>query len=502
MRPDDVAPRPIEASLPVDPDLAGLMEELEDAGRRARTGWPNDDAQRPSPGFAAALRAQLLAPLPAPSPVAQQVIARPRGARPQRVRPVVRRASAAPRSLAGPLPAPRWTALAVAAALILSVLGVRTLVPVVPEAWTSDVAFAEVVRDGRVAPLTPGAELRAGDEVRVGMGGSATLELGASRVRLAAGAAIRIEALSARRTVVDQVAGRAWHRVVGTGGGTYTVTTAGIEWTATGTAFDVERRGSRGARTVAVLAVEHDVTVRAPGLNAILREGRTATLGLRAGTDPDLTTGTATGEALRDPWLLENARLDRSLGHPVGIFEDIGLDAPEPTPGATPLPSPAATPQVTPSVLDTPIPATASPTSTPLPIPKPTPRPTPRPTPAPTPKPTPAPTTKPTPPPAGSCSMALTTATLDGKVKLAWGACSAEGFVQYKVVRSSATTNPSYLPWTDGTELLAAIEDPSSTQYVGSATSGTWYYRVQAIGQGGDGKVVLGQTVVETVIVP
>jgi hypothetical protein len=81
------------------------------------------------------------------------------------------------------LPAPRWTALAIAAALILTVVGLQTSVfnPVMPATRASAVVGATLVRDGVAGPLIAGAELEVGDEIRTAPDGRATLEFGDSR---------------------------------------------------------------------------------------------------------------------------------------------------------------------------------------------------------------------------------------------------------------------------------------------------------------------------------
>jgi hypothetical protein len=83
----------------------------------------------------------------------------------------------------------------------------------------------------------------------------------------------------------------------------------------------------------------------------------------------------------------------------------------------------------------------------------------------------------------------------DGGVKLHWEACGSESFVAYKVVRS-AGSNPSYLPGTDGSQVIAVIENAGVTSFVdGGVEAGqTWYYRVQAIGYMNGHKILLGQT--------
>jgi hypothetical protein len=79
-------------------------------------------------------------------------------------------------------------------------------------------------------------------------------------------------------------------------------------------------------------------------------------------------------------------------------------------------------------------------------------------------------------------------------IVLHWEACGGERFRYYKVIRSRSE-NPSYLPWTDGSEVIAVIEHAGTTTFVDtSADGGTWFYRVQSIGTWNGGKVLLGQT--------
>jgi hypothetical protein len=114
------------------------------------------------------------------------------------------------------------------------------------------------------------------------------------------------------------------------------------------------------------------------------------------------------------------------------------------------------------------------------------------------------------PPAPTSCSISLTvnpaekgmTQTTDGQaVALDWTACKSSGLVYYKVVRS-AQSNPSYLPWTDGSVVIAVVGPDGATAHVDHVDGGTWYYRVQAIGSVDGAKKVLGQTAVVPVTVP
>jgi len=89
-------------------------------------------------------------------------------------------------------------------------------------------------------------------------------------------------------------------------------------------------------------------------------------------------------------------------------------------------------------------------------------------------------------------------------VVLHWEGCSSDVFAFYKVVRSFTNENPSYLPGTDGTQVIGVIENRSTTQLTdGAVESGdTIYYRVQAIGYWYGQKILLGQTAVIAVTIP
>lgn len=91
-----------------------------------------------------------------------------------------------------------------------------------------------------------------------------------------------------------------------------------------------------------------------------------------------------------------------------------------------------------------------------------------------------------------------------GKVVLDWSACDVDGFAFYKVVGSTTSEDPSYLPWRDGTDVLGAISEMHATQLeVSAPESGqiAWY-RVQCLGYWGDQKVLLGESAVVSVTVP
>jgi hypothetical protein len=97
-------------------------------------------------------------------------------------------------------------------------------------------------------------------------------------------------------------------------------------------------------------------------------------------------------------------------------------------------------------------------------------------------------------------TLGLTVAPSAAGIVLTWEACACDGFAFYKVLRSSGP-NPSYLPWTDGTTVIAVIDSAGVTQLLDSSVGpGTWYYRVQAIGYWNGGKALLGQTPVLSLV--
>jgi hypothetical protein len=92
----------------------------------------------------------------------------------------------------------------------------------------------------------------------------------------------------------------------------------------------------------------------------------------------------------------------------------------------------------------------------------------------------------------------------EGHVTLSWSACNVDGFGAYKVLRSTSTEEPSYLPYHDGTDVIGVVENEGATQWydAGGDPGQTVYYRVQCIGWINGGKVLLGQTAVVAVTMP
>ncbi|HUG30716.1 MAG TPA: hypothetical protein VMQ65_09435 [Candidatus Limnocylindria bacterium] len=91
-----------------------------------------------------------------------------------------------------------------------------------------------------------------------------------------------------------------------------------------------------------------------------------------------------------------------------------------------------------------------------------------------------------------------------GKVALDWSACEVDGFAFYKLVRSDWNEDPSYLPWHDGSEVIAAISEMGATQLETSAPDSgqTAWFRVQCLGYMGDQKVLLGESAAIAVTAP
>jgi hypothetical protein len=454
--------------VPFEPmDMTGLEAlegELATAGRHARA--ERYRAEWPDPLFAASLRDRLVAQLPMAEVEAwARAAAGPAetslGGTPERLRPrVARRAP-------GVMPATRWTAAAIAAALIVSVIGLGPgrLLHAPAASRAGDVSAASLIRDGSATVLVAGITLQVGDEIRTADAGRATLQLGTSQARLAGGSDVAIRSLDADELVLEQLAGRVYHRVDVPTGGTYTVGTAAASWTAHGTAFDLDRRMLPShADRMTVLAIEHSVGVAGPGVSATVTEGRRAELLLGAdGVAPDIATGPIRSSDLADGWLAANAALDRAGGFSVGVLVGIAPTDSPPTP--SPEPTPAGTPAVStePSAIPTPIP---TPKVTPKATPKPTARPTATPPPA-----TPAPTPRPTPTPTPIAPLALTASACPGGTVLDWSESASGSFHHYKTLWSGSETF-------SGASLVSGSYSPYKTKTSAADVNATgirWY---------------------------
>ena len=294
-RDDDLMP---VGAGPTDQQLDGLAAELTSAGAAARV--------TPSvPDFAADLRARLLATYEAQAVLSSGFVtplARPAAVpvsertRPERVAPTVARRSPTV------LPAPRWTAMGIAAALVLSVIGfsANQLLPTPPHASAAFAAATALVREGLRTPLATGTELRSGDEIRVDDHGRATIAIGGSEARMAGGAELRIGLVSADQIILVQLDGRVFHRVVADPDTAYTVETASLDWTAHGTAFDLDREVDGSSEVVTLTAVQHAVQLSGTNLRATVDEGRRAVVRL-GGNDEDVDIGDVPATALEIP---------------------------------------------------------------------------------------------------------------------------------------------------------------------------------------------------------
>ena len=100
-------------------------------------------------------------------------------------------------------------------------------------------------------------------------------------------------------------------------------------------------------------------------------------------------------------------------------------------------------------------------------------------------------------PDAGPASLRFEVRRVEGRTKLEWHPYTGKSFVAYKVLRSSGP-NPSYLPGTEGTQIIAVISSQSAGSFSDKHVSAgqTWSYRVQAIGYVNGKKVLLAQTAV------
>lgn len=454
--------------LPSDLAFAELETELAEAGARAR----RHRTEPPDPRFVATLRSRLMAQarLTGLEPRADGAPDGPwgvgAGSGPLEHEPVAVRPYLGSRNPTV-LSVPRWSILSAAAALIIALLGwqATAFLPVPAASRVTSAAGAELVRDGATTALAAGAALRVGDEVRVGTGGSAVLQIGDSHVRLAGGADLRLRNIDQLSVDLEQVAGRIWHRVSVPAAGRYVVTTAGVTWTARGTAFDLDRTGatSSSGDMAHELSVQHGVTASGAGLLVTVEEGHGATVVL--GEPPSIeTTPVDAAAAAADPWVRANAAGDLALGLSVGVLDGLELAVATPRPSMTRGPVASPDPSIGPA---------PEPTPTIEPAPSPTPRATPNPTPRPTPKPTPAPTLG---------SMGLATLSCPGGVTLDWTIPAIAGVHHVQVLRGSSGEIP--VAWPPGSGIVAfdggysADTGKTSGFDVREASGSAWYRAV------------------------
>ncbi|MGD0020252.1 MAG: hypothetical protein ABSD62_13455 [Candidatus Limnocylindrales bacterium] len=359
---------------------------------------------------------------------------------------------------------PRWVAAGLAATIAIGsfLYGSTLLFPVRPDA-TAEVAVAStLVRGGVSGPLAQGAELHEGDEVKVGAGGQATLAMSGSFMRMAPGSDVRLESLDSNHIVVDQLAGRAYHRVAAHGSGDYRVVTASVSWVANGTAFDLDRHSTgAGGEEARGMALLDGLNLQGPQLQASLNQGQSAVVQLAGGGSPQgkPVIGQISAQALADSWLVQNAHLDALAGLDLG---ELAVDV-----NPTALPS------------RTPAPAATSRSVTPVATP--TRQPTARPTRKPTPRPT----------PTGPAYLGKLTIkdNGDGTYTFTWPKYKGAEFSYYKLVYGDAGTTPTY----PTASYWACNSDRDENSWTGTIDIGDYAVRLQTIDESSE-VVIRAQT--------
>ena len=516
--------------------LDALAGELADAFRGARADGAR--RERPEPAFAVRLRAELLGEFPAVAPgspatpvpparpldAPDRLFERRRSTRPfagpgrsWRVDAIDRDSASAPRRSYGefgpiPLADPaldvdeagnvtalkpsmhwhiptrvmpsRWIAAGLVASVAVTslVFGSGIMWPVHGVATADQAVSANLVRGGTTVALAAGSELREGDEIQVGAGGRATLQIGGSYVRMAAGSDVRLGSLDLNGVVVAQLAGRVYYRVSVPAGGQYEVDTATVAWKAHGTAFDLDREATPGGGgQVHGLALFDGIDVAGPQLQATLLEGTSATVTLAPDGSPagspiiePITTLT-----LDDQWLAANAAQDTSLGLPLGQLASLVSPTPPPTPTIAPVIVPDQ-PTDAPTAAAT---ATATPTLVPTPVPTPT-----R-TAAPTPRPT-----------SGIANLGTLKITRngDGSYSFSWPRYTGASFQYYKLVYENWGKTPNFPSSPYWTCNSAATDNTWS----GTPEAGDYAVRLQVVDESSGKTVIRAQTNVVHLVVP
>ena len=492
-----VEPMPAAVAEPIpfdrasDPDetaLTALAAEMAAAGRRARNRKAQATAARPEPAFAESLRARLLAPGAASgaafggAPFAGAALAGAGVGTTLEAPARTRQAAPASRSRRSQKALRAWAVFAVIVVLLVAATGLLAgRLVASPANRASDVSGATLIRAGASSTLLAGAALSAGDEIRVGSTGHATLLLGPSQARLAPGADVQLDSLSGSALRLALVGGREYNRVGVPTGGSYAVVTGPYSWTATGTAFDLDSSAlAAGGTQVILLALEHSVAVTGPAGTQVIPEGSVVSAIFGSPASDGLTVGPIPAIDFADPWLIANAKADESLGYPIGALAGVAL-----APNGTPTTS-VASPTLAPTDPPTDAPSD-TPGSSPAVSPSPTSTPSGTPTPTATPRPTPTPTASPspTPTPTATPAMSLSLTSCPGGVVLNWSKYSGPGFARYVTMRSAM---PSIPPVYDAAKVLAG----TSTTSIGTTSAAdpannagaTYFYRTLALGAG------------------
>jgi hypothetical protein len=365
----------------------------------------------------------------------------------------------------------RWAAVGAAAAIFAAAFlyGSNYLWPAVkPTATAGEAVGATLVRGGTTSALTAGSELREGDEIRVADEGRAYVTIGSSQVRLAGGADVRLERLDPNHVLLNQLAGRVYHRAVVPAGGDYRVETAMVTWTAGGGAFDLNRHEASGGvgEEVVGLLLQNGLSILPAKLD--LQQGVSVTILLGVGGAPtgSPVVGPISAEALASLWLVENAYLDAHLGLPLGLLADVV----SPAPSASPTEA-TATEEPTEAVTE---PPTAAPTPTRRITPKPTPRPTPKPTPDYT-----------------SLGAIGVTDKGGGMYTLTWKAYAGPiGISYYKIC--GTTTASGDFGYVEGKYDWCNPVNPPTHSWTGTIDPGVWRIKVEAVYYTSGGAVSVG----------
>ena len=403
--------------------------------------------------------------------------------------------------LAVPHISKKWAVAALAACLILAVMAYGFGLfasPARGAAIVQETTSATLIRAGARTELTSYQTLQVDDEIQVGQGGHVNLTIDDSRVRLAAGADVKLAKIDVGHVVIDQLSGEVYYRVSVPAGGDYSVNTGSVSWIAHGTAFDLDRSSrsdGAGDEVVALALVDgFDIEGAEIGSTMQLKEGMSAAVELSA-------TGTANGppvtraisaEALAQDWIASNANLDEQLALPMGVLVAEAIPSPTATATTGQTESPSEVPSSSPS---------ASPTPSSSPSSSDTVAPTASPTPTATPKPTPTRTSTPKPTAAGPVNLGglgfAPSGNNDGLYTFSWKPYSGswDGDTEYLLEYVPGTVvNPTYPGnnYWPGSQRTGSATSSFVLNAADLQLSGTAFYRVRL--QAVRGKTVLAQT--------